>query len=250
MAPETAWFALPGVTPRQRWLFASIFVLALPIDLALDLPGQCGLSVAIWGLFLSALASLRVEERIIVWTCVAIATAGELFLSVLWGLYSYRLGNIPFFIPPGHGMLYILALGLAPRIPPRLADAVLAGAVIYGLVAGLAGWDTFAVLLLGFAVLVAANSRCDRPLYASTFCLALALELYGVWLGSWSYVTQIPVFPLVTTNPPGLISVFYVVLDMLVACIAVPLIRRLHARRGSAVAIEPFFSATRADSPR
>ena len=32
-----------------------------------------------------------------------------------------------------------------------------------------------------------------RPLYASTFLLALALELYGTWLGNWTWAREVPV---------------------------------------------------------
>ena len=78
----------------------------------------------------------------------------------------------------------------------------------------------------GYLAAVAINSPADRPLYACTFLLALALELYGTWVGNWTWVNQVPVLPFVTTNPPGLVSAFYAVLDLLVACAALPFARR------------------------
>jgi hypothetical protein len=33
--------------------------------------------------------------------CLVIATAGELVLSLVWGLYDYRLGNLPSSCRPG-----------------------------------------------------------------------------------------------------------------------------------------------------
>jgi hypothetical protein len=30
-----------------------------------------------------------------------IATTGEMLLSLGWGQYTYRLGNVPMFVPPG-----------------------------------------------------------------------------------------------------------------------------------------------------
>ena len=45
--------------------------------------------------------------------CLVIATAGEVVLSLVWGLYDYRLSNLPLFVPPGHVLLYWLGLRLA-----------------------------------------------------------------------------------------------------------------------------------------
>jgi len=217
---------LPRLTRAHRLLIFLVLVVALPIDMRLDLPGQVVLSVAIWAALLYVLASFEIHERFTLWACLVIATAGELFLSLLWGLYTYRLGNIPFFIPPGHVMLLILAISMAPRMPRLVADVILGCAALYALVAAAVGIDTFALPLLAFLAAVAINSPADRPLYACTFLLALALELYGTWVGNWTWVNQVPVLPFVTTNPPGLVSAFYAVLDLLVACAALPFARR------------------------
>jgi hypothetical protein len=56
--------------------------------------------------------------------CLVIATAGELVLSLVWGLYDYRLGNLPLFVPPGHVLLYWLGLKLSDRLPARLFRTV------------------------------------------------------------------------------------------------------------------------------
>ena len=34
---------------------------------------------------------------------VGIATLGEIVGSLVWGLYGYRLENLPAFVPPGTG---------------------------------------------------------------------------------------------------------------------------------------------------
>lgn len=234
---------LPGLRSHHYILVLFIFLASLPVDMAVDFGGQVVLSAAIWGALFYVFAAMQPYERFTLWSCLTIATAGELFLSWLWGLYTYRLGNIPFFIPPGHVMLLILAIGMAPRVPRRLADAVLLGAGAYAIWAAAAGLDTLALPLLAFLVAVAINNPADRPLYACTFVLALALELYGTWLGNWTWVREVPILPFVTTNPPGLVSAFYAVLDALVACAAVPLARRFarsaHAHGEPARAMQP-----------
>ena len=69
----------------------------------------------------------------------------------------------------------------------------------------------------------------QRRLYASTFVLALALELYGTWLGNWSWAHEVPGIPLVTTNPPGAAGAFYCALDALVLLASVWIVPRLSA---------------------
>ena len=46
---------------------------------------------------------------------VAFATVGEVTGSLVWGVYTYRLHNLPLFIPPAHGLVYLSGLALARR---------------------------------------------------------------------------------------------------------------------------------------
>jgi hypothetical protein len=72
--------------------------------------------------------------------------------------------------------------------------------------------------------------------------VSLVLELYGTWLGNWTWAREVPVIALVTTNPPGVASAFYAVLDALVAVAALLLARRLkeppRRQTGDALGIE------------
>lgn len=239
---------LPTLTRAQWFSMLAMLAAGLLIDMRVDLPGQAVLSAAIWLALLYILSTFEPHERVVLWACMVIATVGELFLSQLWGLYAYRLGNIPFFIPPGHCMLLILAIGMAPRMPRVVANAILAGAALYVPFAVALGIDTLALPLFAFLLAVVLNRPGDRQFYASTFLLALALEIYGTVLGNWVWVREVPVLPFVTTNPPGLVSAFYAVLDTLIACAALPLARRLNLLRldGSAQAARVSAPATAA----
>ena len=44
---------------------------------------------------------------------VVVATCAEMIGSVIWGVYTYRLGNLPLFVPPGHGLVYLTGLRLS-----------------------------------------------------------------------------------------------------------------------------------------
>jgi hypothetical protein len=146
---------------------------------------------------------------------VAIATAGELFLSLGWGLYTYRLGNVPMFVPPGHALMLMLGLSMVRRVPETAARAILGGAGVYTLLAAATGLDTLALpLYLMLAVSVLALPAHTR-LFATSFLLTLALELYGTALGNWAWDREVPWVGLVTTNPPAIAGAFYCTLHAL-----------------------------------
>ena len=50
---------------------------------------------------------------------VCFATIGEVTGSILWGVYRYRLHNLPLFVPPAHGLVYLTGLSLAAALAPR-----------------------------------------------------------------------------------------------------------------------------------
>jgi len=198
-------------------LLTAIGVLALGLwgDIHVDLPGQFAIGAVVWALFLALLAPLPAAERRLYLACVAIATAGELFLSLGWGLYTYRLGNVPMFVPPGHALMLMLGFSLTRRMPEKAARAILGGAGVYTLLAAVTGLDTLAVpLYLMLAVSVLALPAHTR-LFASSFVLTLTLELYGTALGNWSWDRDVPWVGLVTTNPPAVAGAFYCTLHAL-----------------------------------
>jgi hypothetical protein len=198
-------------------LLAAIAALALGLwaDIHTDLPGQLAIGAVVWGLLLGLIAPLPAPERRMYLACIAIATAGELFLSLVWGLYTYRLGNVPMFVPPGHALMLMLGVALTHRMPEMVARAILGGAGVYTLLAAVTGLDTLAVplyLMLGVSVLaLPAHAR----LFASSFVLTLTLELYGTALGNWYWDREVPWVGLVTTNPPAIAGAFYCTLHAL-----------------------------------
>ena len=202
---------------KPAHLLAAIAALALGLwaDVHVDLPGQIAIGAAVWALLLALLAPLPAPERHMYLACVAIATAGELFLSLVWGLYTYRLGNVPLFVPPGHALMMMLGIALARRMPVAAARAILGGAGAYTLLAALYGLDTLAVPLYLLLLVSVLSLRAQMPLFAASFLLTLTLELYGTTLGNWSWDRDVPWVGLVTTNPPAIAGAFYVTLHAL-----------------------------------
>lgn len=220
---------MPKLAPSWTRVFLIVATLAcgLALDIGTTIVGQFVLSGAVWGVLLWLLCQVERDIRLGLMACLVIATAGELFLSLVWGLYTYRLANVPLFVPPGHVLLLLLGLSMAYYLPERAALAIIGGAGLYSLAAAGMGADTLALPL--FLVLGAASLAMpkQRRLYASTFVLSLALELYGTWLGNWNWAHDVPGMALVTTNPPGVAGAFYCALDCLVAVAVLMLAPRL-----------------------
>src|SRR5712664_3833301 len=127
---------------------------ALAAEVWTDVAGQAVVSVAVWAAMLYLLDRVEPGLRYGLMACLMIATAGEIFLSLGWGLYTYRLGNIPMFVPPGHVLMLLLGLSLARVIPQSVAYAIFACAALYSLAAAVMGVDTLGValfLVLAFA---------------------------------------------------------------------------------------------------
>ncbi|MFY9316382.1 MAG: hypothetical protein WAO95_12595 [Burkholderiales bacterium] len=202
---------------KPALVLAAVAILALGLwaDIHVDIPGQLAIGALVWALTLALIWPLPARERRFYLACIAIATAGELFLSLVWGLYTYRLGNVPLFVPPGHALMLMLGLGLSQRMPEAAARAILGGAGAYTVLAAIYGLDTLAVplyLLLAVSVL---SLPSHARLFASSFVLTLTLELYGTTLGNWYWDREVPWVGLVTTNPPAIAGAFYCTLHAL-----------------------------------
>lgn len=187
----------------------------LLLDQALAVWGQALTNVGVWALFLYWLRGTSPQERVGLTACVLYATLGEVFLSLIWGLYDYRLGNVPLFVPPGHALLFVLGALLAARSRDWIVWFVPAAAAPFVFVLALSGADRFGALLFALFLLCLKFGRARR-LYAIMFVLALAMELYGTWLGNWTWSPAVPWLGLSTLNPPLAAGAFYCVLDLLV----------------------------------
>lgn len=190
-------------------------IIGLPVDRFGGIPGQLAVSVWTWALFLVLLGRINPQLRLPLMLCLVISTLGEFCLSLLWGLYVYWLHNVPFFVPPGHVLLFALGLTFAPRLPQWTVILVGSFAAGYGATAFLTSSDTIsAALSILFLVFMVLGS--NRRLYATMFIVSLLMELYGTWIGNWAWVPEVPGLPLTSANPPLCVGGLYCGLDLLV----------------------------------
>jgi len=186
--------------------------------------GQAAASAMAWLVCIGLWARADANNRVALAACLVIATAGEVFLSLVWGLYQYRLGNIPLFVPPGHVLLFYLGMQIAARLPARATTWIAALAIALTTVLAFSGRDTLGPLLLALFFLCLWISPA-RKLYATMFVLSAAMELYGTWIGNWTWSREVPWLGLHTSNPPIDAGAFYCVLDLLVTSVTVRLSR-------------------------
>jgi hypothetical protein len=203
---------------------ASFLALVLLTDHFVDLRGQLVLGVLTWLALVLACRPLSPLRRAQVAVVVVAATCGELTGSIVWGVYTYRLENLPSFVPPAHGLVYLTGLALAQSVaarPRALVTVALAGAVAWGIagvtvlprtdVGGFAGALLLSVFLL----------RGRAPtVYAGVFLVVAALELYGTALGTWTWHETIPGTGVPNGNPPSGVASGYVFFDVVALALA------------------------------
>jgi hypothetical protein len=208
----------------------------LVVERSFGTGGQLVLGVLTACLLVALLAG---QPRAIRWQAlgvVGVATLGEILGSLIWGLYDYRLENLPAFVPPGHGLVYLAGVSLATLCGARVVIAVgAAAAATWGLLGVTVLPTTDLAGAIGCAVLVLVLLRTRRPVYAGVFLAVAALELYGTALGTWTWAATVPGLELPQANPPSGVASGYVVFDV----VAIWLVARLISMRTRAPAEAP-----------
>ena len=204
---------------RVPLMIVAVIAGGLWVDAAFGWPGQW-VAIALTFLVFGWLyrRSGTIERRMLI-LCTVISGVGEVFLSLIWGLYDYQFHNVPLFVPPGHALLMTLGLIATHLFTPRFATGwvsiVVIAAIAWGIFAWIAHIDRFGALLCSLFLLCTAFGKA-RALYATIFMLALIMELYGTALGNWRWAEITPWLGLKQSNPPYSAGAFYGALDVLV----------------------------------
>jgi hypothetical protein len=204
---------------RRAALLICYLAALLALDHFASYPEQLGLGVVSWALLLALAWRLPLFQRAMVLGVVLFATIGEVTGSLIWGVYRYRLHNLPLFVPPAHGLVYLTGIAIAGALAPRarrVVFAAAAAATTWGLlglfvlprrdVAGAIGVPLLLVFLW--------RSR-NRAVYASVFLVVAGLELYGTALGTWRWAPTLPGLGIPDGNPPSGVASGYVWFDVM-----------------------------------
>jgi hypothetical protein len=135
----------------------------------------------------------------------------------VWGVYTYRLENLPVFVPPGHGLVYLAGFSiaaLAARRPTALVATAIAGASLWAVLGLTALPATDLSGAIGCTLLVLVLVKTRRPVYAGVFLVVAGLEIYGTAIGTWAWEGVVPGLGIPQGNPPSGAASGYVVFDV------------------------------------
>ncbi|HLY87301.1 MAG TPA: hypothetical protein VKO84_12455 [Gaiellaceae bacterium] len=194
----------------------------LALDTQVGLPGQLALGVLTFVVLAVALRPLPPLVRAQAIGVVLFATVGEVTGSLVWGVYHYRLHNLPLFIPPAHGLVYLSGVALSRSVRWRV--------VVWAAAVGAAGWGLAGLTVLprldvagalGIPLLLVFLWRSrSRATYAGVFLVVAALELYGTSIGTWRWAHDLPGLRIPDGNPPSGVASGYVWFDVMALLVA------------------------------
>jgi hypothetical protein len=216
---------------------AAYLATLLALDHFADYPEQLALGVVTWLVLLAAVSRVSPARRAQAIGVVAFATVGEVTGSLVWGVYHYRLHNLPLFVPPAHGLVYLTGLSLAAALA-RHTRALVATAAAVAATWGVLGLTVLPRRDVAGAVgvpllLVFLWRGRNRAVYAGVFLVVAALELYGTAIGTWRWERELPGLGIPDGNPPSGVASGYVwfdVMAILVAPMTSSLLRSLSTR--------------------
>jgi hypothetical protein len=223
---------------RRAAAILGFLAVLLAVDTQVGAGLQLVLGAATWVALWLACRSLPPLLRVQALVVVAVATCAELIGSIVWGVYTYRLENLPSFVPPAHGLVYLAGASIAAAAGTRLLQRRLV-ALAFVLVVG---WGIAGVTILpredvagalGAALLALYLVRGRAPhVYAGVFLVVAWLELYGTAIGTWEWAPVVPGTEVSNGNPPSGVASGYVWFDI-VALAAAPHLLALWERARS-----------------
>lgn len=221
---------------RDYWIAGFTFVVTT-ICLTIDgfAPHYMQYVLAVFG-WLFLLAWLRDECRFVrtqVAVAVIFAVIGEYFASIYMQGYTYRMSNVPAYVPAGHGLVYLTAVALG-RSGLFQRHARYVAIVVVMLCGGWAAWgvsgfgrlDIVGVLLFAVFLLYLFKGRSPM-VYLGAFFITSWLEIVGTSAGTWAWALIDPASHLPQGNPPSGVAAWYCLVDAVAIAGANPVLQAL-----------------------
>ena len=197
---------------------------------------QRGLGLLTWLVLVAALHRVDPVVRVQTAVVVAFATVVEFVFSPTLQVYTYRFHNVPMYVPPGHGLVYLSAFALGhARVVERHPRAFAGGVLV---VAG--AWASYGLFLADRQdALGAFWYAClagflflgpSKAVYVGAFAVVSYLELVGTHLGTWVWGTHDPTGWVTIGNPPSGAAGGYGWFDLAGLLVAPALLRRFTRR--------------------
>jgi len=220
---------------RRDYLIAVFTFISVTICLSTDgfAPQSIQYLLALFGWFF-LFAFLRGECKYVrtqVAVAVTFAVIGECFASIYMQGYIYRFGNLPAYVPPGHGLVYLTAVALGRsgfflQYARQIAIFVISLCGFWALW-GISMWaqrpDQIGAILFVIFILYLYKGRSPM-VYLGAFFITSWLEIVGTSAGTWAWAAIDPASKLPQGNPPSGVAAWYCLVDAVAIAGAPPLL--------------------------
>jgi hypothetical protein len=161
----------------------------------------------------------RIREQLLY--AFIIGFVGEYLFSLGMGMYTYRLENIPHYIPMGHALVYAGVLYFTKTVFSKnnieiLEKTFTVFIFLYAVLFLIFKNDVFGFVLTIATLLILRKKKRERLFYLTMYLSVAFLEIVGTSFECWWWPTTawdvIPFLP--SHNPPSGISFFYFLLDV------------------------------------
>jgi len=145
-----------------------------------------------------------------------LATLGEIVFSLLLGMYTYRLENLPLYVPFGHSLVYasvyyIVKEPIIKQHEERIIQLLYFSILLYSTLWLIFSSDVFGFLCMLVIIAIFKRRPHTKLFFLVMYFMIVYLELLGTYYECWSWpeiwfgvIEYIP-----SANPPSAISVFY-----------------------------------------
>ncbi len=175
-------------------------------------------------IFLYKRATPRVRKLMVY--ALFIGLLGEYFFSVFLKMYTYRLENVPWYVPFGHAALYGRVFifskdALVKKYHKAIEQLFTIIIIVFALVYLVFFKDVFGFVMTIVVFVILYFRPKDRLYFYTMYIIVALLEIGGTAFGAWKWPSiAFGVFDfLLSNNPPSGISLFYFLLD--VSCLFV-----------------------------
>ncbi|MBL4569105.1 MAG: hypothetical protein JKY69_05470 [Flavobacteriaceae bacterium] len=164
-------------------------------------------------------AAARIRELMLY--AVIVGFLGEHLFSIGLGMYTYRLGNVPIYIPPGHAIVYIAAVYFCKKsiikvYRKQLEKLFIVFVLGYSLLFLIFANDVFGFGMTVLVLFSLRNRPRERLFFLTMYIVVVFLEIVGTNYQCWAWPdTAFGTFSFIkSANPPSGISLFYFLLDL------------------------------------
>ena len=161
----------------------------------------------------------RLREQMLY--AVLIGYIGEYLFSIALGMYTYRLGNVPHYVPLGHAIVLITTVyfckeSIVKTYRKLLEKIITIFILIYATLFLIFAGDVFGFVMSLLVIFLVRNKPRERLFYLSMYLVVTFLEIVGTSYQCWYWPeTAFDMIPfLKSANPPSGISLFYFLLDL------------------------------------